>query len=66
MTSPSFSFKGTGKSLLISLGLALLTAVATWIATITNQFEFGMYAPLVGSLAIFFANAIRKFVVSNQ
>jgi len=66
MTSPKFSFGGTGKSLAISLGLALLTALATWLLTITEQFDFGMYAPLVGSMAIFLTNAIRKFVTEKK
>jgi len=51
---------------MISLGLALLTAVATWLATVTQQFDFGMYAPLIGSLAIFLANAIREFVTEKK
>jgi len=62
MKSPKFSFSGTGKSLLISLGLSLLTALATWLATITQQFDFGAYAPLVGALAIFAVNAIRNYI----
>jgi len=66
MTSKNFSFRGTGKSLLISLGLALLTAFATWLATITDQFDFGQYAPLVGALAIFVVNAIREFIASKK
>jgi len=66
MTSPKFSFEGRGKALMISLGLALLTAVATWLATVTQQFDFGMYAPLIGSLAIFLANAIREFVTEKK
>jgi len=66
MKSPKFSFEGRGKALMISLGLALLTAVATWLATVTQQFDFGMYAPLIGSLAIFLANAIREFVTEKK
>ena len=66
MISKKFSFEGRGKALFISLGLALLTAVATWLATITQQFDFGMYAPLIGSLAIFLANAIREFVTEKK
>ena len=66
MKSPQFSFDGRGKAILISLGLALLTAVATWLATVTQQFDFVMYAPLVGSLAIFVANAIREFVTEKK
>jgi len=66
MISPKNSFKGTLESLSISLGLALLTAFATWLATITDLIDFGTYAPLVGSLAIFAVNAIRKFIQSNE
>jgi len=62
MTSPKFSFRGTTNSILISLGLALLTAVATWLVTLTDVFDFGEYAPLVGALAVWLANVIRKFV----
>jgi len=62
MTSPKFSFRGTLNSILISLGLALLTAVATWLVTLTDVFDFGEYAPLVGALAVWLANVIRKFV----
>lgn len=66
MTSPGFSFKGTGKSILISLSLALMTAAATWLASITELFDFGEYAPIVGALAVFGANAIRKYVQSKK
>ena len=66
MTSPKFSFEGTFGSILISLGLALLTAVATWLATVTDQFDFGQYAPLAGALAIWLANEIRNFVITKK
>lgn len=66
MTSPNFSFSGTGKSIAISLGLALLTALATWMMTITESFDFGAYAPLVGAISVWIANIIREWVVSKK
>lgn len=66
MKSPRFSFSGTGKSILISLGLSLLTAFATWLSTVTEQFDFGVYAPLVGALAVWMVNIIREFVFSKK
>jgi hypothetical protein len=62
MTSPKFSFEGRGKAILMSLGLSLLTALATWLVALTDNFDFGAYAPLIGSLAVFAANSIREFI----
>ena len=66
MKSPKFSFDGTGGKMLISLGLAILGAFATWILTLNTEFDFGVYAPLIGALAPVFANAIKEFIKEKE
>ena len=66
MPSPSNSFKGTGKKMLTSLGLSLLGAVATWLAVVNQEFDFGAFAPIVGAFAPFVANALREYVRSTK
>jgi hypothetical protein len=66
MKSPKYSFQGTGKAFLISLGLSLLGAFATWIATINTEFDFGAYAPLIGALAPILANTIKEFIQEKK
>jgi len=66
MLSPKYSFKGTGLKILISLGLALLGAVATWLLTITDVVEFGQLTPFVAALAPIIANAIKEFIKEKK
>ena len=58
----AFSFKGTGEKLLISLWLALLGAFTTWLATLPELYDFGMYAPLVGAGVAFAVNMLRTYM----
>jgi len=62
MTSPKFSFSGTFKKLGVSLGLAMLMAFSTWLLTLQDQIDFGIYAPLVGAMITFIVNTIRVYV----
>ncbi len=66
MKTTKNSFKGTGGKMLISLGFVLLMAVATWLMTISEQFNFGVWTPFVAALAPLIANAIKEFVKERK
>jgi len=58
--------KKLAKKMLISLGLSILGAFATWILTLPTAFDFGVYAPLIGALCPLVASAIREYIKLSQ
>ena len=50
------------KKLLISLGLSLLGAFATWMMTLPTSIDWGVYAPLIGAMCPLIASAIREYI----
>jgi len=66
MQSPKYSLKNKGLKLLKSLGLSLLGGFSAWLLTITQVIDLGVYAPLIGSMMPFLANAINEFIKESK
>jgi len=53
------------KKLAIGAGIALLGALATYLADTIPGLDFGQYTPIVVAVNSIIVNAIRKFIVSS-
>jgi hypothetical protein len=62
MKSPKNSFKNTSEKLIRSLFLAMLMALSTWLLSVPELIDLGVYAPVGGALITFAVNAIRVYI----